>query len=93
MPLEHIRHEVRLMLDDVNYRLAEAERQLATGTLRGRVDAAGELVFLRDRKAIVETRLKEIEALPASASETPWRWLKEELFNLKVQLQSWVAGG
>ena len=52
MPLENIRHEVGMMLDDVNFRLAEAERQLATGTLRGKVDAAGELVLLRDRKAM-----------------------------------------
>jgi len=93
MALEHIRHEVSEMLSDVNLQLADAERRLSNGTLSQKVDAAGELAFLRTQKDMVETRLKQLDAVPASASETPLRWLKEEVFNLKLRLESWIAGG
>ena len=93
MPLDHIRGEVGMMLAEVNKRLTLAERLLQEGTMREKVDAAGELIVLRQRKALVEAREKEIEALPADAKETPLRWLREEVFNLNVQLQSWIAGG
>lgn len=93
MALDHIRGEVSMMLAEVNKRLAKAEQLLEEGTLREKVDAAGELAVLRERKALVEARQKEIEALPAEAVETPLRWLREEVFNLNVQLQSWVTRG
>ncbi len=93
MPLDHIRGEVGMMLTEVNKRLALAERLLQEGTMREKVDAAGELAVLRRRKALVEARENEIEALPADVRETPLRWLREEVFNLNVQLQSWISGG
>jgi hypothetical protein len=93
MALNHIRGEVDMMLAEVNKRLAAAEQMLQEGTMREKVDAAGELAVLRQRKLLVETRQKELEALPTDARETPLRWLKEEVFNLNVQLQSWVTGG
>ena len=37
--------------------------------------------------------LKEIDAAPDGASETLFGWVKEEVFNLKLRLESWVAGG
>jgi hypothetical protein len=82
-----------MMLSDVNARLAEAEGQLAKGTFRQKVDAAGELSFLRGQKEMIEARMKVINSAPANATETPLRWLKEEVFNLKLRLESWIAGG
>jgi len=93
MALDHIRGEVSMMVAEVNKRLAQADKLLEEGTMREKVDAAGELAVLRQRKAIVEAREKVIEALPADALETPLRWLREEVFNLNVQLQSWISGG
>lgn len=93
MALDNIRHEVSMMLAEVNLRLAEAEDRLAKGTLRERVDAAGELTFLRSQKEMIETRMKVIDSAPADATETPLRWLKEEIFNLKLRLDAWIAGG
>jgi hypothetical protein len=92
MALDHIRGEVGMMLAEVNKRLAEAERLLHEGTMRDNVDAAGELAVLRQRRALVETRGREIDALPANVKETPLRWLTVEVFDLNVQLQSWIAG-
>jgi predicted nucleic acid-binding Zn-ribbon protein len=74
----------------VNERIAEAEKALASGTRREKVDAAGELAFLRRQKATIEDRLKEIEAEP-HATETLFEWVKEEAFNLNLRLQSWCA--
>lgn len=93
MALDNIRHEVSMMLSDVNLRLAEAHELLAKGTLRQKVDAAGELSFLRSQKEMIETRMKVIDSAPADAAETPLRWLKEEVFNLKLRLDAWIAGG
>ena len=93
MALDHIRHEVSMMLSDVDERLAEAEGRLAKGTLSQKVDAAGDLTFLRGQKEMIGARLKRVDAAPTTAAETPLRWLKEEVFNLKLRLESWMAGG
>jgi len=93
LALDNIRHEVVMMLAEVNERLAEAERQLAKGTYREKVNAAGELSFLRRQREMVEDRMKEVDAAPAGAPETLFRWVKEEVFNLKLRLESWLAGG
>jgi hypothetical protein len=93
LALDHIRHEVSMMLSDVEGQLTEAAQRLAKGTLRQKVDAAGELAFLRRQKEMIETRLKQVDAAPPAATETPMRWLKEEVFNLKLRLADWTAGG
>lgn len=93
MALDNIRHEVGMMLAEVNQKLADAERQLSRGTPREKVNAAGELSFLRRQKETIEDRVKEIDAAPEGASETLFRWVKEEVFNLKLRSESWIAGG
>jgi len=93
LALDNIRHEVGMMLADVNERLAEAERQLSRGTPSEKVNAAGELSFLQRQKETIEDRVKEIDAASEGASETLFRWVKEEVFNLKLRVESWIAGG
>jgi len=92
LALTLIRHEVAEMLADVNQRLKEAEHRLAEGAYRERVDAAGEASLLRRYKEMLRTRLSEIDAAPANASETLSRWVSEEIFNLRLRLQTWIAG-
>ena len=92
MALDRIRGEVNMMLADVNGQLAEAGRLLSQGTLRQKVDAAGDLAFLRTQKEMVEARLQQVDAIRSDAVETPLRWIKEEVFNLKLRLEQWVGG-
>jgi hypothetical protein len=92
MALDRIRDEVGLMLADIDKRLAEADRLLSQGTLRQKVDAAGELAFLHVQKQMVDARLKQVDAVRPDAAETPLRWMKEEVFNLKLRLEQWLGG-
>ena len=90
MPLSVIRREVAAMLRQANEHIAEAEAKFASGDMREKVDAAGELSFLKRQKATVEERLREIDAQP-QATETLFQWVKEEVFNLNVRLQDWIT--
>ena len=92
MALTIIRHEVAEMLADVRQRLKEAEHRLAEGVYRQRVDAAGEVSLLRRHEAVLTDRLGEIDAAPASATESLFRWFAEEIFNLRLCLQTWISG-
>ena len=91
MALDLIRHEVSDMLADVNLRLAEAQHRLAQGTDLEKVTAAGKLSFLRKQRDMVQERLAEVDAAPTDASETLLRWIKEEVFNLKLRVDVWIA--
>lgn len=88
MPL--IRGEVRAMLAQANHQIAVAEAALAGASDRAKIEAAGELAFLKRQKETLEQRLKEIDRAPA-ASETLFQWIREEWFNLTLRLQNWVA--
>jgi len=90
--LDRIRSEVSEILAQVNEQLADAARRLSEGSLRQKVDAAGDLAFLRVQKDMVEARLKQVDAVRPDAAETPLRWIKEEVFNLKLRLEQWVGG-
>ena len=48
--------------------------------------------MLERQKAMVEGRLREIEAQP-QATETLFQWVKEQVFNLNMRLESWIARG
>ncbi|MBI1197000.1 MAG: hypothetical protein GC203_03980 [Phenylobacterium sp.] len=89
MPKSLIRQEVELMLADVEAEIAKAEAMRAKGGLK-RVEAAGELVDLNRQKATLAARLKEIDADP-QASDTFFRWAKEDLFNLKLRVANWIS--
>jgi hypothetical protein len=92
LSLNNIRHEVGMILADLNTRLAATERQLAQGADREKVKAAGELAFLQSQRKTLEDRLAEIDAAPEGRSETLLQWIKEESFSLSLRLNSWVSG-
>jgi hypothetical protein len=37
--------------------------------------------------------VKEVDDAPEGASESLFRWVKEEVFNLNLRMKSWIAGG
>jgi hypothetical protein len=88
MTMPHIRHEVEMMLAEVEQQIAEAEERHARGG-RPAVAAVGELTFLRRQKAAVDARLQEIDRDP-NAHETLLQWIREEAFNLKFRLAGMV---
>ncbi len=92
MALTLIRHEVSELLADVNQRLKEAEHRLTQGDGRVRVEAAGALNRLGRQKDMLTARLREIDAAPASATESVYRWISEEIFNLRLQMETWISG-
>ncbi|HWA63216.1 MAG TPA: hypothetical protein VG939_17695 [Caulobacteraceae bacterium] len=92
MTMQQIGREVAMMLDQVDQRIAEAEAKLAKGADRQKVEAAGELAFLKRQQASLKHRLDEIRAHPDSP-QTLFQWLREEVLNLTMRLDGWVAGG
>jgi len=90
MSLSIIKNEVSLMLAEVNRKLGEAEAKLAAGSDQEKVAAAGEVAFLKDQHRTIKARLAQIDSHP-EASESLFQWFKEELFNLGVRLDEWVA--
>ena len=86
MSMPNIRHEVEMMLAEVEQQIAEAEARHEAGGRAG-VAATGELTFLRRQKAAIDARLAEIDKDP-SAHETLFEWIREETFNMKFRLAS-----
>ena len=91
MASTHIRHEVEMMLSHVSEQLADAQRKLAEGALREKVEAAGELVLLRRQKQMIEDRLNDISR-HASQSEDWLSLMREEFFNLSLRFRQFLTG-
>lgn len=81
-----IRKEAQGLLEDVESRMRAAEDRLAKGSDVEKIEAAGDLAFLRGQKQSLDQRLAAIDARPQT-SETAYAWLKEEVFNLGLRLQ------
>jgi hypothetical protein len=92
MSLSTIRQEVAMILEETDKQIRQAEADLAKGSYSQKVHAAGELSFLRGQHDQVIQRLKSIDGMP-EASETLFQWIKEEAFNLKLRIESWIANG
>jgi len=81
-----------MLLAQAKLKIADAQTLLANGADRERVDAAGELSLLARQRDVLQQRLAEIDRRP-DAPETVYQWLKEELFNLRLGIESWIAHG
>jgi hypothetical protein len=92
MALNHIRHEVVLALAQTKDLIREAVMVVQRGDGAERVDAAGELEFLRRQKLMLERRLAEVDRRLAEP-ETAFRWVRQEWFNLMLHFESWIAHG
>ena len=91
MALDHIKHDVAMMLAATNEHVREAEGKLTRGSEAQKVKAAGELNFLMRQKRALEERMAELEASPEGVSETVLEWIKQEWFNLKQRFEEWVV--
>lgn len=92
MPMSAIRDEVAMMLAEADKKIAKAEAQLAAGGPRRKVEAAGQLAFLKRQRQTLADRLAAVEAEP-DAPETLFQWIKEEVFNLTLRLETWIGEG
>jgi hypothetical protein len=91
MSLTGVKQEVAMTLPQVEERLLEMQRKLAEGAPREKVEAAGELEFLRQQKTGLERRLAELDHLPEGRWETIRQWLKEEAEMLELRSENWIA--
>jgi hypothetical protein len=92
MALADIRHEITHALARTDVALRETLDALEHGSSVEKVDAAGEREFLMRRKARIERRLTELDARTAE-HRTGFAWVRQEWFNLMLQLDSWIAHG
>jgi hypothetical protein len=92
MAYSTIRHEVVQALAQTNDLIHDAEVLLAMGDDQEKVVAAGELEFLVRQQLMLQARLVEVDERIA-AHRTLFSWFRQEWFNLKLQLESWIAHG
>jgi hypothetical protein len=92
MAYSTVRHEVILALALTKDQIHDADMALALGADEEKVEAAGELRFLLRRKALLETRLAEVDRRIAE-HRTLFSWFRQEWFNLKLHVESWIAHG
>jgi hypothetical protein len=91
MSFAAITQEIRSQLLRIDERLLEIEAQLAAGTPRDKVEAAGELAFLKQQKQDLEQRLARLQTLPEGTWSTIREWLREEATMLERRLEGWIA--
>jgi hypothetical protein len=92
MALNTIRDEVILALAQTNEQIRDAKSARARGADAERVAAAGELEFLRRQKIMLLARLIEVDRRMA-AHQTLFSWFRQEWFNLRLQIESWIVHG
>ena len=92
MSLEPIRHEVIIAIAQTNEAMRDAQHALDSGADREKVEAAGELAFLKRHKALLVLRLREIEWRMAGHG-TLFSWLRQAWFNFVLGFESWIAHG
>jgi predicted nucleic acid-binding Zn-ribbon protein len=80
-----------MMLSQLNEQAADAEKQLAGGSYREKVDAAGELAVLKRRRDTIENRFKELSRNHAE-SDNMISIIREELFNLSLSFRQLLSG-
>jgi hypothetical protein len=90
MSIETIKAEVRGLLAQANLKFRDAERLVAGGTDRERVDAAGQLVFLKRHKHELEARMRELDNVPEGVASTVFQWFKEDWVILLQRLEMWM---
>lgn len=91
MSMTALKKEIELELLQVERRLLEARGRLAAGDPRDKVEAAGELEFLKHQKLGLESRLTKLDELPDGAWNTLREWFKEEASILSRRLEGWVV--
>ncbi len=92
MAIADIRREVVLAFAHLHEAQREARALLDRGEDDEKVFAAGELDFLDRQEAMIRRRLAEIDRR-MSEHRTAFSGLRQEWFNLKFHIESWIAHG
>jgi hypothetical protein len=92
MALADIRHDVLHALANTHDAQHDARAALEHGEDTEKVAAAGELDFLERQDARLQDRLAEIDRR-AVEHRTTFAWLRQEWFNLMLQMERWIAHG
>jgi hypothetical protein len=91
MPMAAIKSEIETSLFRIDERLREVGGRLAEGSAREKVEAAGELDFLRQQKHDLEQRLARLDHLPDGTWATIYEWLREEASILERRIAGWIV--
>ncbi len=85
MSNESIRLEVQRLLAQADEKVRHAEALYAQGSDAQKVQAAGQLVFVKKRKAELEARMAELDQGPGVG-----QWLKEDWMVLMQRLDGFL---
>lgn len=91
MSLEPLVTEVQQLLARADERIRRAEQGYAEGSDAEKVEAAGQLVFLKRQKAELESRMAELEGMPGRSGAVR-QWLKEDWMLLMHRLDAFIDG-
>jgi hypothetical protein len=92
MALADIRHEVVHALAETNELIREAHAVLMNGEDYEKVVAAGELDYLDRQRALLHTRIAQIDRRLADGRGLG-ALFRQEWFNLMLHFESWLAHG
>ena len=90
MTIDPIKMELIHVLADIKERIREFEAARSCGTDRQRIEAAGELQYLRHQRQVLEARLEELGRFSGGRLATLVEWLKEEWLSLSRSLEDLV---
>jgi hypothetical protein len=92
MSVEPIRSEVERLLAQADERVRRAEQLHHDGTDAQKVEAAGQLTWLRRQRADLGARLNELDRSPGGGGATIGQWFKEDWMLLIQRLDAFIDG-
>jgi hypothetical protein len=90
MSVEAIRTEVERLLAQANERIRRAEALRLEGADEDKVEAAGQLTWLRRQRDDLSARLDELDHTPGGS--TVAQWFKEDWMLLIQRLDAFIDG-
>ena len=91
MSLELIAHEVKDLLATTIDDVKQAKVRLRSGVPAERIEAAGEIRFLRRRELILRSRLKELRAAHDGWLRELGEWAREQGLLVRLGFEHWLA--
>ena len=92
MTVEAIRTEVERLLAQADERVRRAEQLHHDGTDAQKVEAAGQLTWLRRQRGELDARLHELDRSSGGGGATLSQWFKEDWMLLIQRLDAFIDG-
>ena len=92
MSVEAIRTEVERLLAQADEKVRRAEHLHLQGTEEQKVEAAGQLTWLRRQRDELVARLGELDRSPGHGGATVGQWVKEDWMLLIQRLDAFIDG-